>query len=147
MLSKSLELFLLRALILSVILLFVLFNCSDESNKSGVGLSNNQGNIQLSGYWSGVLKGIPIHFHGDPNITLELSQKDSIITGTVSTSDIAFLPVGIHHALFKDSLVTFSAIQTKIYPGATIKFMAKVEKNYLDGDWSHNQVHTGKWSA
>ena len=136
-----------RTSILTTTFLFALFNCSDEVSKGGIDSNNNQDDLQLSGTWYGVVKGIPIHFNGDPNITLQLSQSDTVITGTISTSDSAFLNVVIQEGLLKDSLFSFSAIQTTIYPGAKVKFMAKVGSKFFDGEWNHNRVHSGKWSA
>ena len=83
----------------------------------------------------------------DNKIFMFQMQKDSVITGTISTSDSAFLNVVIQEGLLKDSLFSFSVIQTKIYPGAKVKFTAKVETKFLDGEWNHNRVHNGKWSA
>jgi len=120
--------------------------CDKKVSDSGKSPQTNPA-APFSGTWQGTIEGQRIHFNGNPQVTLVLTQADSTISGTITTSDSAFLNVPVYDSSVSENYLEFFAIQTNIYTGAEVKFSASLSGNTLSGEWNHINAHRGNWSA
>lgn len=125
-----------------------LFNiaCDKKVSDSGKYPQENSAPV-FSGTWQGAIEGQRAHFVGNPQVTLILTQTDSTVSGTITTSDSAFLNVPVYNGLVNENYLEFYAIQNNIYTGAEVKFSAGLSGNTLSGEWNHINAHEGNWSA
>lgn len=118
-----------------------------SSGNDGAANTPPPGDHRISGTWQGSLTGDPAHFIGNPAVTLVLNHSDTLLTGTLATSDSAFTTVAFNNGKVQGDSIFFEVIQSTIYTGARVKFSGKVFNTVISGDWNHSRLHQGEWSV
>ncbi|GAB4362940.1 MAG: hypothetical protein Kow0042_00380 [Calditrichia bacterium] len=130
-----------------LLLVFCLIAAAGCDKKVSNGGGQQATAFDFSGSWEGTIQGQRVHFVGNPEVRLNLQQSDSLLNGTISTSDSAFQNVPICQGNAWGDSLRFYAIQSAIYPGAEMRFTARRSGNTINGEWNHINAHKGSWSA
>ena len=133
--------------LLLIFALSILACGKSSSGNDGAANTPPPGDHRFSGTWQGSLIGDPAHFVGNPAVTLVLNHSDTLLTGTLATSDSAFTTVAFNNGKVQGDSIFFEVIQSTIYPGARVKFSGKVFNTVISGDWNHSRLHQGEWSV
>ena len=103
--------------------------------------------LQFTGSWQGKIDGVTPYFRGNPVLTMELIQIDSLVRGVIRTSDGAFKNDTLRAGSIRDSTLIFYARETDFYTGEILKFSGNLKNDTLSGSWYISNMDSAAWYA